>query len=196
MLSACILSAFGRFSPWRGFCAFVRLLPAVPGSRLRFPVGFCIASGILYTFGSFSGFAALLVSRSGFIFGPLWAFISFCGFLFACGPSVALWAFPASVLIFFGSLAAVPLLGVVIVWKFCPVLGFGYGLPVVFSASFWDPLRLLLFSGFKNSRRRVSFPVSVLRVGFYNFALFRVFFRSWVFVRLLMFSPFLVDFRQ
>lgn len=106
-------------------------------------------------FGCFARFLCTLGSVSalpGFIYGPLWAFILLCGFFFACGgfrPFWGLWRFAA-----FGPGFPV-----------CGRASFGYNLPVVFSGSFWDPLRLLLLSWFNNSRRRASFPVSVLRVG-------------------------------
>ncbi len=134
-----------------------RLLAVCP----VFPLG-CFAR---FLCGSFA--AAL----PGVVYGPLLAFILFCGFFFACG------GFCRSVAVLnVGSGSA---FGRGYSVKFCPVAvpGFGYSLPVVFSGSFWDPLRLLLLSWFNNSRRRASFPVAVLRVGcgFYWFGCFRAF---------------------
>ena len=141
------------------------LLYLVPFSALSGSPG-AVPLWMLAGFGS--------VARSGFICGPLWAFVLFrvCFFIrgafcrpvgvscVGCWQRFRFWFSRCG----FGCFAA---FGRGYSVKFCPVAvpGFGYNIPVVFSGSFSDPLRLLLFSWFNNSRRRASFPVAVLRVG-------------------------------
>lgn len=163
-LFACISSGFGRFVVLWGLCCVVCGLWSVLRMLCAFTVGRFRSPSIA---GSFSGLPALVgcfAALPGAAFRPLWAFILPCGFFFACGPFFVLWAFYG-----FGLLAAVPLLGVVV------VSAFGYGLPVVFSASFWDPVRLLLFSWFyipgAGRRSRLPFSASGL-ICLYNLPAF------------------------
>ena len=100
------------------------------------------------------------VARSGFIYGPLWAFVLFRVCFFIRGAFCRPVGVPCVVSDAGRGSAFGRGCSVVFAWS-----GFGYNMPVVFSGSFSDPLRLLLFSLFNNSRRRASFPVAVLRVG-------------------------------
>lgn len=99
----------------------------------------------------FFGFPVAVDRRQ--LFRLAWRRISsVMGFYFVLWVLLRLWSFFRSVGFYgFGLLAAVPLLGVVVVccfWVWFARCRFGYNLPVVFSASFWDPVRLLLFSWF------------------------------------------------
>lgn len=120
MLLVCICSAFGRFVALWGFCAFVSWVWAV------FLRPFVVPALCPFSCVTLSGSAAGSDALRG-----------------SCGPS------------FVGSFPGLPaLVGCFAAFgrgysvKFCPVAvsGFGYSLPVVFSGSFSDPVRLLLFS--------------------------------------------------
>ena len=170
-----LLCGCGRFGFRSGFiCGPL----AAFGSRPAFLAPFGCFARFLCPFSGFTRSAVrrdpfgplpAVVALPGAVCGPLWVFILFRGFFFTCGGFRR----------FVAVLAAVPplgvvslsefgrLLGVVVVWYLqrLPWRRFGYNLPVVFSGSFSDPLRLLLLSLSCNTRRRLSLPVVVLRVG-------------------------------
>lgn len=122
----CISSGCGRFVALWGFCCVVCGLWAVSVLR-RSLAAFQVCR--LWSDALRPCLAPYFV-RYGLLFCFVGSSSPVVLFSF-CGPLDALQL-----------LAAVPLLGVVV------VSAFGYGLPVVFSASFWDPVRLLLFSWF------------------------------------------------
>lgn len=79
------------------------------------------------------------------------------GFYFALWVLLRLWRFsPVWGLWCFAAFAVSPYAAGLLLGIICPSF---------FRVPFWDPLRLLLLSWFNNTRRRASFPVSVLRVG-------------------------------
>lgn len=172
MLSACILSAFGRFTPWRGFCAFVRLLPAFPGPVCGSRLAFASFPG------SFTRSAALRLCSLSVLasymarYGLLFRFVGSCsplGLPSLCGRFLRpfdLWQ-------------RFRLLGLVCPFEFrqlwtafgrgCSVhlwpgslAGFGYNLPVVFWFPFGTVCGFFCFQGSKipGAGRRSRFPFS------------------------------------
>ena len=141
----CISSGCGRFVALWGFCCVVCGLwsdalrvscgPSVGGS--------CVDRWQLFRF---AGFGRMLC-------GLAWRRISSAmGFYFALWVLLRLWSFFRSVgflrLRTFGSGSAFGRGCGVGFWVWFARCRFGYNFPVVFSASFWDPLRLLLLSWF------------------------------------------------